>query len=131
VVGVCVGTYGVLDGTTPRLLGGPMLAFGCLVAVVGMRLGGRRVHRSIYRPDPWELPEWLVVGCGVGAAAAMFIASNIDPGNLYPTLQPLRWPTLGALPAIGALIGALPAVLAPPVDLGEAASVARDVVVVS
>jgi energy-coupling factor transport system permease protein len=131
VGGVCVGTYGVLDGTTPRVLGGPMLAAGCLIAVVGIRLGGRRVHRSVYRPDPWDAPEWLVAGCGIAAAVAMFIASSVDPDNLYPTLQPLRWPTLGALPAIGALIGVLPAVLAPPVDLGEAASVSRDVAVAS
>jgi energy-coupling factor transport system permease protein len=131
VLGVCIGTYGVLDGTTPRILGGPMLAFGCFVAVVGIRVGGRRVYRSVYRPDPWELAEWLVSFCGFCAAASMFIAGRVDPANLYPTLQPLRWPTLSALPLIGALIGALPSVLAPPVDLGEAASVSREVAVVS
>ena len=103
VVGVCVGTYGVLDGTTPRALGGPMLAAGCVVAVIGIRVGGRRVRRSVYRPDPWGAAEWMVVACGVAAAAAMFVASSVDPDNLYPTLQPLRWPTLGLLPAIGAL----------------------------
>ena len=37
IVGVCVGTYGVLDGTTPRALGGPMLVAGCVVAVIGIR----------------------------------------------------------------------------------------------
>ena len=82
-------------------------------------------------PDPWGLPEWMVVACGLGAACAMFVASSVDPDNLYPTLQPLRWPALGVLPAIGALIGALPALLAPPVHLGEAPSVARDVAVAS
>ncbi len=131
VAGVCVGTYGVLDGTTPRVLGGPMLAAGCLVAIVGIRVGGRRVLRSVYRPDPWGAAEWMVAACGVAAAAAMFIASTVDPSNLYPTLQPLRWPTLAALPAIGALIGAMPALLAPPVDLGQASSVSRDVAVAS
>jgi energy-coupling factor transport system permease protein len=131
VLGVMVGTYGILDGTTPRVLGGPMLAFGCLVAVVGIRAGGRRVYRSVYRPDPWGLPEWLVSFCGFCAAASMFAAGRIDPANLYPTLQPLRWPTLGALPMLGALIGALPAVLAPPVDLGSPADTAREVAVAS
>ena len=61
VAGVFVGTYGVLDGTTPRLLGGPMLAAGCFVAVAGIRVGGNRVRRSSYRPDPWALAEWMVV----------------------------------------------------------------------
>jgi len=129
VVGVFVGTYGVLDGTTPRILGGPMLAAGCMVAVLGIRLGGSRVRRTSYRPDPWALAEWMVVACGVGAAATMFVATSVDPDNLYPTLQPLRWPTLGVLPALAALIGVLPAVLAPPVDLGEASSIAREVAV--
>lgn len=129
VVGVCVGTYGVLDGTTPRALGGPMLATGCVVAVVGIRLAGRRVRRTVYRPDPWGIAEWMVVACGIAAAAAMFAASSVDPDNLYPTLQPLRWPTLGVLPALGALIGVLPAVLAPPVHLREASSVSREVAV--
>ncbi|MEP7046345.1 MAG: energy-coupling factor transporter transmembrane component T [Ilumatobacteraceae bacterium] len=129
VVGVCVGTYGVLDGTTPRALGAPVLAAGCLVAVVGIRVGGRRVRRSVYRPDRWGAAEWMVVACGIAAAAAMFVASSVDPDNLYPTLQPLRWPMLGVLPAIAALIGVLPAVLAPPVFVREAASIARDVAV--
>ncbi len=129
VVGVFIGTYGVLDGTTPRLLGGPMLASGCIIAVVGIRTGGQRVLRSVYRPDPWGVAEWMVAACGIAAAGAMFVASSVNPDNLYPTLQPLRWPTMGAMPAIGALIGALPALLAPPVDLGEASSVSRDVAV--
>jgi energy-coupling factor transport system permease protein len=71
----------------------------------------------------------MVVACGLVAAGAMFLASSVDPDNLYPTLQPLRWPTLAVLPALGALFGVLPAVLAPPVSLRESAAVARDVAV--
>jgi len=59
----------------------------------------------------------------------MFVATSVDPDNLYPTLQPLRWPTLGLLPAVAALIGVLPAVLSPPVEVGEASSIAREVAV--
>ena len=129
VAGVCVGTYGVLDGTTPRVLGGPVLAVGCVIALIGIRLGGRRVRRSVYRPDPWGAAEWMVVACGLVAAGAMFLASSVNPDNLNPTLQPLRWPTLALLPAIGALFGVLPAVLAPPVSLRESASISRDVAV--
>ncbi len=127
VGGVCVGTYGLLDGTTPRALGAPMLVAGCIVAVLGIRMAGRRIQRSVYRPDPWRLAEWLVAACGVGAAALMFAATSIDPDNLYPTLQPLRWPTLGLLPAIAALVGTFPAFLAPPVRIGEPANVVLDV----
>jgi energy-coupling factor transport system permease protein len=129
VIGVCVGTYGMLDGTSPPGLGVPLLLAGCALAVAGMRLGGRRVRRSRYRPDPWRLPEWLVVACGAGAATTMLVAGSIDPDNLYPTLQPLRWPALGVLPALAAMLGALPAWLAPPAEAGAPAAVARDVAV--
>lgn len=114
VCGVCVGTYGVLDATTPRPLGAPTLAIGCLLAVAGLRLGGRRVRRTVYRPDPWRWEEATVVLCGIGAAALMFVADAVDPGNLYPTLQPLRWPEVGFVPVLAALVAVLPAVIAPP-----------------
>ena len=126
VAGVFVGTYGVLDGTTPRALGGPMLAAGCLVAVAGdPRAGGNVFVAVSYRPDPWALANgW---SCAVASLPrrSMFVASSVDPDNLYPTLQPLRWPTLGVLPALATLIGVLPAGLAPPIDHARGASVAR------
>jgi energy-coupling factor transport system permease protein len=115
VVGVCVGTYGVLDGTTPRLLGAPVLTAGAVLAAAGLWTGGKRVRRTVYRPAPWRWPEWLVVGCGAAAAATMFVSTHVDPDNLYPSLQPLRWPGVGLLAIAAALVGALPAWLAPPV----------------
>ena len=129
VAGVCVGTYGILDGTTPRALGVPMLAFGCLVAILGIRLAGARIARTTYRPDPWLGAEWAVALCGLTAAALMIAATRVDPNNLYPTLQPLRWPTIGALPALATMIGALPSWLAPPIEHRPSARVARSVAV--
>ena len=113
VCGVCVGTYGVLDGSTPFWMGGPTLAAGCVVAVIAIRLSGRRVTRTIYRPDPWRIEETLVVACGIVAGAIMFGAAEVDPANLYPSLQPLEWPTIGALPFLAALIALAPALIAP------------------
>jgi energy-coupling factor transport system permease protein len=129
VGGVCVGAYATLDGTAPRALGVPTLVAGCVLAIVGIRVGGRRVRRTVYRPDPWRGAEWAVAGCGIGAAAIMFAASAVDPGNLYPSLQPLRWPELGLLPAAAAALAMLPAWLAPPVTLPTAPAVTRDVAV--
>jgi energy-coupling factor transport system permease protein len=59
----------------------------------------------------------------------MFGASAVDPADLYPSLQPLRWPELGVLPALAAAIATLPAWLAPPVAVRAASSVSRDVAV--
>lgn len=112
--GILVGTYGILDGTAPAALGMPVLAGGCAVAVVGLRIGSRRVLRTVYRPDPWRRAETLVAFCGVGAAAIMFAASHVDPNDLYPSIQPLRWPNVGPLAAVAVLVGLLPCVAAPP-----------------
>ena len=45
LVGICVGTYAVLDLTAPRYLAGPMLVAGALLAGAGMWSAGRRVTR--------------------------------------------------------------------------------------
>ncbi len=125
--GVCVGTYGLLDATTPRQLGLPMLLVGSVLALAGLRLGGRRVRRTVYRPDPWRWEETAIVACGIGAAALMVLADAVDPGNLYPTLQPLRWPELGLIPAVAAVVGVLPAIVAPPPRSSMRAPVAEPV----
>lgn len=115
--GVCVGTYGLLDATAPRSLGYPMLVVGTVLAVVGLRLSGRRVAHTRYRPDPWRGPEWIVGLSGVVVAVAVLAVATIDPADLYPSLQPLRWPDLPLVPAAAILLGAIPAWLAPPVTL--------------
>jgi energy-coupling factor transport system permease protein len=112
--GVCVGVYGVLDATTPAVFGAPMLAVGTSAALLGLALAGRRVHTSRYRPDPWRAAESLVAASGVVAAVGLFIAGNLDPANLNPSLQPLQWPTIELLPLLAILVGAIPASVAPP-----------------
>lgn len=113
--GVCVGTYGVLDGTTPRWLGAPMLVLGAALAAGGFLISGRRIHRSTYRPDPWRGAEWAVALSGFAAAAVLFLTERVNPDELNPSLNPLQWPTLAVLPVLGIAIGLLPAFIAPPV----------------
>ncbi len=117
LAGVCVGTYGLLDATTSGLMGLPMLLAGITASTVGMVLGGRRVRTSRYRPDPWRGAEWAVAGSGITAAAVIIAVGNVDPSILNPSLEPLQWPMVTLLPVVGILIGALPAVLAPPVAI--------------
>jgi energy-coupling factor transport system permease protein len=114
LVGVCIGVYGVLDATTPRALGLPMLAAGIALAGTGFVLGGRRVQRSRYRPDPWRGPEWGVAACGIVVATAMVALGHTDPAALDATLDPLAWPALPLAAALAVLVGVLPAWIAPP-----------------
>lgn len=117
LVGIAVGTYGLLDSTAPRSLGMPMLLGGVAAGWAGMVLSGRRVSRSRYRPDPWAREEWCVAGIGVCVAAVVVTVSIVDPHALHPSLYPLQWPALPIGPTVAVLLGALPAWMAPPVRL--------------
>jgi energy-coupling factor transport system permease protein len=119
LLGVCVGVYGLLDGTTSSWLGLPMLGLGSALAAVGVAVGGRRTGRSKYRPDPWALPEWLVAGCGASAAVAMFVNVGRAPEELYLASVTMV-PPVPLLACAGILVAALPAVLAPPLPVVRA-----------
>ncbi len=119
LLGVCIGVYGVLDATTPRALGLPMLAVGMALAAMGFLLAGRRVQRTRYRPDPWRGPEWAVTTCGLVVAVAMVVIGHADPAALDATLDLLAWPALPAAAAVAILVGVLPAWLAPPAPGGR------------
>ena len=126
LLGVCVGVYGVLDATSPRYLGLPMLLLGLVVAGVGLPAAGRRVRRTAYRPDPWRLPETLVAASGLGAAAVLILTSQVDAADLYPSLTPLSWPGLPLAGTLGVLLAALPAWLSPPPPVTVVAGAAAD-----
>lgn len=119
LVGVCIGVYGLLDATTPRALGLPMLAVGVAVAGTGFLLGGRRVQRTRYRPDPWVAPEWGVAACGVVVALVLVAVGHSDPLALDATIDPVSWPSLPVVATLGILVGVLPAWIAPPAPGGR------------
>jgi len=125
LLGLCCGLYGVLDASTPRLLGTPMLGAGIALAAAGLLLGGRRVHRTSYRPDPWAFPEWATALSGAAAAVGMIVAGSQNAGALNPSIYPPAWPTLPLLPAAAILLALLPAVLTPPPPIERAPLSAR------
>ena len=111
--GVCVGAYGLLDSTTPRILSMPLMVAGVLVGVTGLALSGTGVLRTAYRPDRWQLAELVVVASGIASAAVLVACTHVAPETLDPTLFPLVWPQLAALPLAGVLVGVIPAFAAP------------------
>ena len=113
LLATAVGMYGVLDSTTPAPLGVPTLLAGLALSTVGLWLGGRHVPRTTYRPDPWRGAEWLTLGCGVVAAAALVSTSRTNPESLAMPLTPLAVPALPLAAVAGFLVGALPAYLTP------------------
>jgi energy-coupling factor transport system permease protein len=113
LLGVCIGIYGLLDGTASAWLGLPMLLAGGVVATVGLHVGGRRTGRTRYRPDPWALPEWLVAGSGVVVVLAVFLDVHRSPADFF-LAGVTEVPPVPLLATLGILVGLLPAVLAPP-----------------
>ncbi|MEV7613825.1 energy-coupling factor transporter transmembrane protein EcfT [Streptomyces sp. NPDC089799] len=112
LIGMCAGTYGLL-AAAGAAYGVPVLLGGLVLALAGLRLGGRRSVRTRYRPDRWGVRSWLVAGSGAAVAALMIHASGIDPAGLKPGVVPLVAPGLPLWPAAAVLIGLLPAFVAP------------------
>ncbi|MFE3682129.1 energy-coupling factor transporter transmembrane component T [Streptomyces sp. NPDC059095] len=112
--GLCSGAYGLLDATAPKPLGLPSMAAGALLCVAGLRLGGRRVTRTSYRPDPWRFEEWAVAGCGVLSAVLLFADVGFNAAELNPSIYPLSWPTLPLVPTAAILLAGAAGFLAPP-----------------
>lgn len=112
LLGMCAGTYGLLaaEGAEHGLT---LLLISLLLALAGLRLGGRRSIRTRYRPDRWGVRAWLVAGSGAAVAALMIRAASLDPEALRPGVVPLVVPTLPLWPAAAILIGLLPALVAP------------------
>ena len=91
-----VGIYGVLDTSTPAVMGTPLLLVGLALSGLGLWLGGRHVERSSYRPDPWRGAEWLTLACGVVAAAVLVTVSRTAPEGLGDAADPAGLPAAAA-----------------------------------
>jgi energy-coupling factor transport system permease protein len=126
LLGAAAGSYGLLDATSPALLGLPLLAVGCLLAVLGLVVGGRTASRSRYRPDPWAAAEWITAASGVAAAVAMILTAVTDDAGLFPSTAPLVVPPLPLVPLVGVLIALLPAWLSPVAPAARTGAVRRD-----
>ena len=113
LAGVVVGLYGLLDATSPVLLGLPMLVLGVVCTTASLVVGARRDRRSHYRRDQWALPEWLVVACGAVPAIALVVASSNGWPGVVPQQVPAVLPEVPLTLVAAVLVGALPALLAP------------------
>lgn len=111
LVAGALGTYGLLDGTSPHWVGLPVLALGATAAVLGGVLAGRQVRRSRYRPERWDVRAVAVAAAGPLAAALLVLTTATDPAALDPSLVPLRVPALPALALGATVLAVLPAAL--------------------
>lgn len=71
-----------------------LLAIGGLGAAWGLRLAGRRLAVTSYRPHRWTPRSTLVAAAGVLAALTVWLGAGTDPEAFAPGTDPLVWPTL-------------------------------------
>ncbi len=111
LVGICIGTYALLDQTAPRWLVLPGLVGGVGLAAGGFWSAGRRVHRTRYRPDHWHAAEIGVSLSGLAAVAGMLGFLRADP-VLHPPLD--AFPTVTTSALVVVLLGMVAAFVSPP-----------------
>ncbi|RXW31890.1 CbiQ family ECF transporter T component [Propioniciclava flava] len=128
-----LGAFLLLGSASPPL-GGALLVLGVAGTVWGLRVGGRRLSVTRYRPDPWTARDSLLAASGCAAAATMALVGTGEWPTLYaafhPATSPLTWPTLHPLMLVVAGLAVAPLALtrAPlpatthPGHLGEAAA---------
>jgi energy-coupling factor transport system permease protein len=114
MAGLCAGAYGLLDSAMPAALAIGGFTAGAAACVAGLFVGGRRVSRTHYRPDPWRWPEWAVAAAGLASVAGLCLTVGYNQAALNPSVYPLQWPSLPLVPAIAILASALAALVAPP-----------------
>ncbi len=114
MAGLCLGAYGLLDGSALGPVALPAFVLGAALCGAGLFLGGRQVRRTQYRPDPWRWPEWVVVVVGLIPAVVLLAGAGIGAVGLHPSTDPLVWPSLPVVPAVAILIAAVAGVAAPP-----------------
>lgn len=110
LIGLCVGTYALLDQTTPRVLSTPVLVLGVVLAVGGLWSAGARVERTRYRPDRWRPAELAVAASGVLVAVGLLLL--VAQATRNPDLGTKPGVSLGALLVV--LVGLVPVIASPP-----------------
>lgn len=113
VGGVVVGLYGLLDGTSPLVLGLPTLLLGVTCAAAALLVGARRDPRTHYRRDRWALPEWLVAASGVVPALVLILAGARNWDGVVPRQVPAELPAVPLLLVAAIAVAATAAVVAP------------------
>ena len=112
LVGICMGTYALLDQTAPAWLVVPGLVGGVALSVAGFWSAGRRVQRTRYRADRWRPEELAVAASGLAVAVGVLTLLRGQTDLLFPDLVAMPTVTTSALLMV--LLGALPAFVAPP-----------------
>jgi energy-coupling factor transport system permease protein len=123
LVGICIGTYALLDQTAPRWLVLTGLVGGVALAGGGLWSAGRRVQRSRYRPDRWQAEEIGVALSGIAVGVGLLLLDG--EAVLHPPLD--AFPTVTTSSLLIVLLGVAAAFVSPPPVLAQPVPSSREV----
>ncbi len=86
------GGFLVLNGSHPVGWAVASLIAGTVGVVAGLRMAGRELAVTRYRPDAWTPWDTLLVGSGAAALSSTLLTGLVAPGTLTPATVPLSWP---------------------------------------
>ena len=115
LLGLCVGSYALLDATAPRVLAWPAVVLGLALAVGGLRAAGRGVRRTRYRPERWRAADLTTAATGVLVATGAVLLAGAQPTVAVPDVSVA--PPITVLALVVPLLGLLAAVVSPPPPL--------------
>jgi energy-coupling factor transport system permease protein len=108
LVCVVIGSYGLLSPGVPAVVAFSFISLGILGSVAGLWWAGKSRTRTVYRPDPWWLPEWLLAASATGVVVAFIYVGNTFPAQLNTSTMPPAIPALPILCLIALLAAATP-----------------------
>lgn len=102
VIAGALGLFGLMAAQLPAALSWTLSIGAISAAAVALAVASRHRNRTVYRPDPWGLSEWIVVFSGVATLLITIVTAVTDPLGMSPPTDPPTWPTLplGALAAL-------------------------------
>ncbi|MDO4413133.1 energy-coupling factor transporter transmembrane component T [Cutibacterium sp.] len=86
---------------------------GIVGSIIGLRVSGRRLGVSRYRPDPWTWQATASCLCGAAAMVAMIWLSQANPDAITVSTSPVVWPPLEPAMLIVVVAAALPGIFTP------------------
>ena len=90
-----------------------LIVAGIIGSVVGLRISGRRLGVSRYRPDPWTWQATASCLCGAVAIVAMIWLSRANPKAITVSTSPVVWPPLEPAMLLLVVAAVFPGVFTP------------------
>ncbi|MFT8395419.1 CbiQ family ECF transporter T component [Propionibacterium sp.] len=114
------GTFALLSLSDGAPLALTSLSAGLVAAVAALRISGRQLAVTRYRPEPWQAREHVTALAGLGTLMATIALTRTAPSVATPTNSPVGWPPLHPLMLVIVALVLVPIAVTTTPPAGEA-----------